>query len=252
MLVASKKITNTEHSYDAHLLLRRMVIHVHFVLVKRGSEHKRSTAQPHIPDISTFEGALDLFMLCIVMELGDLVNPLAYRKKKYHHERDRDRERLSTIHARGLSRDLVAWWHANYEFFKPGNYSVVHGKDLFNELLLQHMKALVSYKREAEKNKVEGEVKECTAELLERLLKKYFPFVHLEQIEDKGFEWARNGYQVRAQQGAESSFVRSGFFYSSPWTQSTYHQWQVMIFWSLVQLLWIWTLYRDIGTVVWV
>src|ERR1700679_1666479 len=77
MFVASKRVTNTEHSYDAHILLRRMVVHVHHVLVKHGSKLTAPHNTPHIPDVSTFESLLDLFMLCIVMELGDLINPVA-------------------------------------------------------------------------------------------------------------------------------------------------------------------------------
>ncbi|KAF8240400.1 hypothetical protein L208DRAFT_1212558, partial [Tricholoma matsutake] len=80
MFVASKRVTNTEHSHDAHLLFQRMVTYLDYVLVKCGSKLDLSTPLPtcHIPDVSTFEGVLDLFMLCIVMELGDLINPLAY------------------------------------------------------------------------------------------------------------------------------------------------------------------------------
>jgi hypothetical protein len=83
MFVASKRVTNTEHSHDAHLLLQRMVAYLHNVLIRRGSKLDLSTAlpSPHIPDVSTFEGVLDLFMLCIIMELGDLINPLVYKKK---------------------------------------------------------------------------------------------------------------------------------------------------------------------------
>ncbi|KAF8227114.1 hypothetical protein L208DRAFT_1298262 [Tricholoma matsutake] len=83
MFVASERVTNMEHSHDAHLLLQRMVTYLHYVLIKRGSKLDLSMPLPtcHIPDVSTFEGVLDLFMLCVVMELGDLINPLAYRKK---------------------------------------------------------------------------------------------------------------------------------------------------------------------------
>jgi hypothetical protein len=82
MLVAGKRVTNTEHSQDAHLLLRRMVTYLHNVLVRHRSKLDSSTPlpMPHIPNVLTFEGVLDLFMLCIVMELGDLVNPWHTRR----------------------------------------------------------------------------------------------------------------------------------------------------------------------------
>jgi hypothetical protein len=91
MFVASKSITNTEHTRDSQLLLRRLVVHAHYVLVKHGSGLDLSTAPPHVPDVFSFDGALDLFMLCVIMELGDLINPLAY-KKKYRRDQDRDRD----------------------------------------------------------------------------------------------------------------------------------------------------------------
>jgi hypothetical protein len=61
MFVASKKVTNTEHSHDAHLLLWRMVTYLHNTLVRHRSKLYSSTALPipHIPNVSTFEGVLD-------------------------------------------------------------------------------------------------------------------------------------------------------------------------------------------------
>jgi hypothetical protein len=63
---------------------------------------------PHVPDVSTFEGTIDLFMLCVVMELGDLINLRAYHRETNpgHHDL------VSTIHARGLACDLPDWWQA--------------------------------------------------------------------------------------------------------------------------------------------
>lgn len=117
MFVASRNITNTEHTQDAHLLLWRLVVYTHYIHVKRGSKHNLLMVPPtpHIPDISTFEGMIDLFMLCIIMELSNLINPLAY-KKKYQCDHDRDYDQLCTIRAHGLSRDLRNWWCARYMF----------------------------------------------------------------------------------------------------------------------------------------
>src|ERR1700679_3621734 len=103
------------------------------------------------PDLKT------LFMLCIIMELGDLINPLAYRKK-YCNGCNHDHDRLSTIHARGLSRDLRAWWHAHYRLYDPQEEVLVNDEALFKEFFCQHIRALISYKRAAEKKEVQGEV----------------------------------------------------------------------------------------------
>ena len=102
--VAGRNITNTEHTEDACLLLQRLIIHIHNVLVKC-SPHLNQPAKPaasHIPNVSTFQGVVDLFMLCIVMELGDLINPLAYWKK-YQCNHDRDYNWLCIIHACGMA-----------------------------------------------------------------------------------------------------------------------------------------------------
>lgn len=210
MFVASKRVTNTEHSHDAHLLLRRMVAYIHNVLVRRGSKLDLSTAlpTPHIPDVSTFEGVLDLFMLCIIMELGDLVNPLAY-KKKHRHGRKHDHDRLCTIHARGLSRDLRHWWCARYMFFDPEKRSLIDGGLVFEDLLSQHIDALISYKTAAEESDVQGEVLECTADVLTGLLKKHFPYaLRFGASAGKGFEWAGPRYVVKARARVVSSYTR--------------------------------------------
>lgn len=208
MFVASKKVTNTEHSHDAHLLLRRMVTYLHYVLVKRGSKLDLSTPPPtpHIPDVSTFEGVLDLLMLCVVMELGDLINPLAYRKK-YRHGPKHDYDRLCTIHARGLSRDLRLWWCARYMFLDPEKESSIDGGLVFKTLLSQHIAALISYKTMAEEKDVQGEVLECTADVLTDLLKKYFPSA-LRFGVSEGFEWAGPKYIVKARAAVLSSYTR--------------------------------------------
>jgi len=250
MFVASKKVTNTEHSHDAHLLLRRMVTYLHNTLVRRRSKLYSSTAlpTPHIPNISTFEGVLDLFMLCIIMELGDLVNPLAY-KKKHRHGRKHDYDRLCTIHARGLSRDLRHWWCARYMFFDPERKSLIDGGLVFEDLLSQHIAALISYKTMAEEKDVQGEVPECTADVLTGLLKKHFPYaLRFGASKGKGFEWAGPRYVVKARAGVLSSYTRCRhytFFKHKLLTKML----QAVTSWASGQPLWTWTSYTS--TTIW-
>jgi hypothetical protein len=225
MFVASKQITNTEHSHDAHLLLRRMLIHTHYILVKHGSNLHLTTeaTMVHVPAVTTFEGTLDLFMLCVIMELGDLINPLAY-KKKYRHGRDCNRDRLCTIHARGLSRDLREWWRARYVFYDPVTKSHRDGNLVFNDLFSQQVHALISYKKAAEEKEIQGEERECTAEVLESLVKKYFSSAQLSfnsGLPDKGFEWLGSKYVVQAQSGLTPPYIRcrySNFVALNPFT----------------------------------
>lgn len=244
MFVASKKVTNTEHSQDAHLLLRRMLIHVHYVLVKHGSKLHSPTGPPtaHVPDVSTFEGVLDLFMLCIIIELGDLINPLAY-KKKYRSVRDCNHERLCTIHARGLARDLRLWWGGRYVFYSPVEDRRLDTNSVFWDLFSQQINALISYKKVAEKKGIQGEVEECTAEVLEILVKKHFPSAqaHL-GLCHQGFEWLGPRYVVQAIQGLTPPYVRcrySDFVALNPFTLKL----QAGMSSPLGQLLWTWTSY---------
>ncbi|KAF8234637.1 hypothetical protein L208DRAFT_1154606, partial [Tricholoma matsutake] len=81
MFCISKSITNTEHSCNSHLLIRRIIIYTHHILVK-GDFRPSSSASltPHMPDVCTFKGAVDLILLCVVAELGELLDPTAYKK----------------------------------------------------------------------------------------------------------------------------------------------------------------------------
>jgi len=210
MFVASTRVTNTEHSEDAHLLLRRMVVYLHYVFVKRGSKVTDSTSKPppisHVPNLSTFEGALDLFMLCIIMELGDLINPLAY-KKTYRQARHHSL-RVCTIHARGLSRDLRNWWDSCYIFLDPETRMLHTAESVFKNLLSQHLSTLVFYKKMAEENDVRGEVPECTAKVLQSLLQKYLPYALYSPCH-RGFEWGGAMYVVQARAPGSSAYMRS-------------------------------------------
>ena len=197
MFVASKNITNTEHTQDAHLLLQWLVVYAHYVFVKHGSNlDLRAPHTPHVSNVSTFKGAVDLFMLCVIMELGDLVNPLAYQKKHWH-EHDHDYDQLCTIHSCGLARDLHNWWHGHYIFHDIQAGCQVDGKLVFKDLFFQQVNALISYKKLAKKNKIHGEALECTAEVLESLVKRYFPHVAVyHEIPETGFKWSGARYEV--------------------------------------------------------
>lgn len=97
---ASSLLTNTEHTKDAHLLLQRIITYIHCLFI----QHDFDTSQPDmpapdVPDVSTFDGLIDLLMLCVVMELSNLLNPRAYQRDltpKHH-------ELLVTLHTCGLA-----------------------------------------------------------------------------------------------------------------------------------------------------
>ena len=148
-------------------------------------------------------------MLCIIMELGDLINPSAY-KKKYRCDR------LCTIHARGLARDLRNWWRGHYIFHDIQAGCQVDGELVFKDLFSQQANALIAYKKMAEKNNIHGEALECTAEVLESLVKKYFPHVAVcHEIPETGFEWSGARYEVQAQIDHITSYTSPNGGYSS-------------------------------------
>lgn len=130
MFCISKAITNTEHQQDSRLLIRRLIIHTHHLLVKGNADiHPLSSLPAHVPDVCTLKGTLDLFLLCIFAELGELLDPRAYRKQ-FRNDVDLECDRLHTIQVRGLARELVAWWSARFVFFTPAE-GVVLGQTMF-------------------------------------------------------------------------------------------------------------------------
>lgn len=166
---ASGLLTNTEHTKDAHLLLRRIVTYIHFIFVRRDFNTNLSAMPtPHVPDVSTFEGTIDLFMLCVIMELGDLITPRAYRRETNPKRHDL----LSTIHVRGLARDLLDWWQAHYRFVSKDGTQRVTGWEVFHQLFLHQVRTLVLYKRRAERSGVSSDEPECRAAAFETWLVK--------------------------------------------------------------------------------
>lgn len=195
---ASSIVTNTHHTRDARLLLSRLVTYIHHVLVCSGfSPLTDSTPPVHVPDITTFEGAVDLFMLCIIMELGSLLNPAAYsRMKRVDHK-----DLLATIRARGLARNLIDWWQYHYVFIGkdgPGP----SGTQFFEALFAHHVHGLITYKRLAEDQTIDADDDNCTADQLERWV---FLF-HQSQLKNAStlttektmtFDWPGEKYRVQ-------------------------------------------------------
>lgn len=215
MFALSKSITNTEHFDASHLLLQRLIVYAHRVLV-RGSTAPTTS---HVPDASTVEGTLDLFFLCIVAELGELLDPAAY-KKQHRDSREFEHGQLSTIHTRGLARELLEWWGGRFWFAKD-NVAPTKGETIFQQLLVHQVKTLAAYKKGAELEKMEAEESTCTAATFELLARKYFPFLNRTSVpegaSEKNFDWQATGYTVRARSGkqanksssSESSFDQS-------------------------------------------
>jgi hypothetical protein len=81
MFVMSDFITNTEHSKASHLLLQQLMVHAHHTLVHLQHNLQSPLVDPHVPDVRTLQGTIDLFSMYVCAELGKLLDPMAYIKQ---------------------------------------------------------------------------------------------------------------------------------------------------------------------------
>lgn len=200
MFALSNFITNTDHSQASRLLLRRLIVHTHHVVVGKHDEELSDCLDPHVPNVSTLEGARDLFLLCIFAELGELLDPAAY-KKQHRDSRVIEHDRLSEIHTRGLARELADFWGRHFEFFIPSKGSPMNGQAVFLSLLAHHVKVLTAYKKLAEKLNIQNDDPACTAKAFESFIEKYFRIAWslepLEGTSSGNFDWSTTEFKIR-------------------------------------------------------
>ena len=111
----------------------------------------------HVPDLSTFNGVIDVFSLCIIMELGNILNGWSPAT------RAPGRHRL--IYARKRCREIVDWICGTYDFpDKDGNKLDVKG-DVYWPYLAQVARALYLHRVDRE----EDQSAESGSELRERI-----------------------------------------------------------------------------------
>ncbi|KAF6755591.1 hypothetical protein DFP72DRAFT_1067397 [Ephemerocybe angulata] len=117
----------------AHSMLRRLA--QYYRLVYCGDDYFfRRKDFPHVPDILTFEGVIDVLSLCNVFEL---VNALS------HHLSDLDR--LLFIEARRVCRTIVSWMGSHLHFRgRTGAPLDIH-RDIWMRYLARQVKSLQRY-----------------------------------------------------------------------------------------------------------
>lgn len=199
MFSLSKCITNTEHSLDSRFLLQRLIIYFHHELVRcRFDPQSSGLPSPHVPDVRTLKGALDLFLVCIIGELGDLLDPSAYAKQ-YRDGRALEHKQLCTIYTRGLARELLEWWRGLFLFMGKDDNGV-DGAIIFKRMFTHQVKTLAAYKKLAEQQEMEAEESACTGAAFEALAKRYFPCLGYtpmpEGASTQNFNWQGTGYTV--------------------------------------------------------
>jgi hypothetical protein len=85
---------------------------------------------PHLPNLEHFEGVLDLFALCTIVELMNILHPGTYRENGLSRL-----ERDECAVARGKCRDILQWFFAQYVLFDNKNNSPVNGPAIYWEYL---------------------------------------------------------------------------------------------------------------------
>ena len=135
----------------------------------------------HLPDIKNFDGILDLLSLCILVILGNVLDFQTYSAPNQHQTEsatqvqrslmnrfDRNDiqvdERMAMCHGRGVAIFLLKWVRSCCLVTGPDGVAV---EDLPSLYLVKVLKALLSYKRMAQKKRING-TPHCTLSLLER------------------------------------------------------------------------------------
>lgn len=95
---------------------------------------------PHLPNLEHFEGVLDLFALCTIMELMNVLHPGTYQENGLSRL-----ERDECAVARGKCRDILQWFFARYVLFDDKNDSPVDGPAIYWEYLARHVQILQIY-----------------------------------------------------------------------------------------------------------
>lgn len=173
-------------------------MHIHNVLVAGEVDARFSDLpSPHVPDLATLEGALDLFSLCTFAELGEFLDPTAYRRQ-HRDDRELEHDRRCEIYTRGAARDLLDFWHCQFMVVNSG--LLLEGPAIFKMLFAHHVKVLIAYKELAEKKGMETIDPACTAEAFRTLVHKYLPDIHraapLPGSSSENFSWPTAGLNI--------------------------------------------------------
>jgi hypothetical protein len=74
-------------------------------------------SDPHVPDVNTFDGIVDVFSLANIMELSNVIHHRTYMPGGLSVQ-----ERLDMIHGRARARQIVQWIVHTYRF--EGDFSL--------------------------------------------------------------------------------------------------------------------------------
>jgi hypothetical protein len=154
--VAGTLVTNTGYMKEAFIMLARLMAFYmgEYMgtsdLADLGAhvfdydflKHDVSVAD-HVPDLSRFEGFVDLFTLFCILELANTMNHWGQDDKADRLERRR------IIYARARARHLRLWIFSRYELVDQSGASVDGDTAFFFPYLVQQARALLMYNRNA-------------------------------------------------------------------------------------------------------
>ncbi|EDR13437.1 uncharacterized protein LACBIDRAFT_323084 [Laccaria bicolor S238N-H82] len=204
-------LTNTTHA-ASRVLLRRLGFFWHSNIVL--GENRGSTRfSAHVPDITMWEGVLDLLSFCALMELLNVVDQSTYEVASSTCNFDSSRpadpgmsplHRLECIAARRISREMLLHFFTNYELLDSSGRSIDGVRNLWWKYLGRQVKCLVDLKLMSLREGIGG-AKDCTKEKFQMqiaLFYKGFPheFRALAMANEvDSFSWPKtNSHQVRA------------------------------------------------------
>ena len=177
-------VTNITH-HPSRSLLRRIVLLSHIGLVEDRFQPTGMVGSlfqwidltpstdieyPHIPDINTFDGVLDLLSGCILAILGNVLDFRTYSAPNQGDEQqmsmsqsvmmmafDRNdisrNERMAICYVRGVALSLFDWVRCQLVITGPEGHVL---DDLPSRFLVQILKSLINYKSKAMRIKIKG------------------------------------------------------------------------------------------------
>ncbi|KAG6905652.1 hypothetical protein DXG01_001440 [Tephrocybe rancida] len=116
----AKAVTNADHPQASRELLCRLLTLYNSYLTD-SSEQRDTPILVHIPDLSTFNGFIDLIVLCNWFEFLNVLSPWGYSAKL-----GTVTERYLAIRLCAVAWRLLNWVFNNYDFEFEGLDSVVH------------------------------------------------------------------------------------------------------------------------------
>jgi hypothetical protein len=112
------------------------------------------------------------FLLCTIVELGELLNPAAYKKQCWV-SKELEADRAIGIYMRGLAREVLELWFKKFTFVTSSSPFLTDGKTVFQQFFTHKVQTLNNYKKLAESKGITLEEPSCTSVAFQSLTIKF-------------------------------------------------------------------------------